>query len=210
MERALRQLVSRAYGSGFACPYSRITGFPRSGIFSSFLCNVKIAQVKEKSVDRNQRIFGGGGWIRTTVGIASRFTVCPLWPLGNTPVFTCAPRKGWSWWTDLNPRPADYKAGSGGPISSFETCLGLLSHLAGPVPAPFAHGVHRLLFRRGSAGGSEARAGTGGRNSKLLRKCRVFANRMIAHITPEFRLKLRSVRQIELIAAYEYLIGNVL
>ena len=30
--------------------------------------------------------FGGGGWIRTTVGIASRFTVCPLWPLGNTPV----------------------------------------------------------------------------------------------------------------------------
>ena len=32
-------------------------------------------------------IFGGGGWIRTTVGIASRFTVCPLWPLGNTPVF---------------------------------------------------------------------------------------------------------------------------
>ena len=30
---------------------------------------------------------GGGGWIRTTVGIASRFTVCPLWPLGNTPVF---------------------------------------------------------------------------------------------------------------------------
>ena len=32
---------------------------------------------------------GGGGWIRTTVGIASRFTVCPLWPLGNTPIFTC-------------------------------------------------------------------------------------------------------------------------
>ena len=29
---------------------------------------------------------GGGGWIRTTVGIASRFTVCPLWPLGNTPI----------------------------------------------------------------------------------------------------------------------------
>jgi len=22
--------------------------------------------------------FGGGGWIRTNVGIASRFTVCPL------------------------------------------------------------------------------------------------------------------------------------
>ncbi len=29
---------------------------------------------------------GGGGWIRTTEGIASRFTVCPLWPLGNSSV----------------------------------------------------------------------------------------------------------------------------
>ncbi len=28
-------------------------------------------------------LFGGGGWIRTTEGGASRFTVCPLWPLGN-------------------------------------------------------------------------------------------------------------------------------
>ena len=32
---------------------------------------------------------GGGGWIRTTVGVASRFTVCPLWPLGNTPIWNC-------------------------------------------------------------------------------------------------------------------------
>ncbi len=48
-------------------------------------------------------LFGGGRWIRTTEGIASRFTVCPLWPLGNSPILI------WSWWTDLNPRPADYK-----------------------------------------------------------------------------------------------------
>ena len=47
---------------------------------------------------------GGGRWIRTTEGIASRFTVCPLWPLGNSPMFN------WSWWTDSNPRPADYKS----------------------------------------------------------------------------------------------------
>ena len=50
---------------------------------------------------------GGGRWIRTTEGIASRFTVCPLWPLGNSPIFSCAV---WSWWTDSNPRPADYKS----------------------------------------------------------------------------------------------------
>ena len=30
--------------------------------------------------------YGGGRWIRTTEGIASRFTVCPLWPLGNSPI----------------------------------------------------------------------------------------------------------------------------
>lgn len=29
---------------------------------------------------------GGGWWIRTTEGVASRFTVCPLWPLGNLPI----------------------------------------------------------------------------------------------------------------------------
>ncbi len=32
---------------------------------------------------------GGGRWIRTTEGIASRFTVCPLWPLGNSPILNC-------------------------------------------------------------------------------------------------------------------------
>ena len=31
---------------------------------------------------------GGGRWIRTTEGIASRFTVCPLWPLGNSPILS--------------------------------------------------------------------------------------------------------------------------
>ena len=27
---------------------------------------------------------GGGEWIRTTESVANRFTVCPLWPLGNS------------------------------------------------------------------------------------------------------------------------------
>ena len=31
-------------------------------------------------------LLGGGRWIRTIEGIASRFTVCPLWPLGNSPI----------------------------------------------------------------------------------------------------------------------------
>ena len=40
-------------------------------------------------------IFGGGRWIRTIEGIASRFTVCPLWPLGNSPI--CNFVRRWSW-----------------------------------------------------------------------------------------------------------------
>ena len=45
---------------------------------------------------------------------SNRFTVCPLWPLGNSPltisdIYRLLPIK-WSWWTDSNPRPADYKS----------------------------------------------------------------------------------------------------
>ena len=29
---------------------------------------------------------GGGRWIRTTEVSDNRFTVCPLWPLGNSPI----------------------------------------------------------------------------------------------------------------------------
>ena len=54
--------------------------------------------------------FGGGWWIRTTEGIASRFTVCPLWPLGKSPKYNMQFKYRWSWWTDSNPRPADYKS----------------------------------------------------------------------------------------------------
>ena len=32
-------------------------------------------------------VSGGRGWIRTTEALSSRFTVCPHWPLGNTPLF---------------------------------------------------------------------------------------------------------------------------
>ena len=37
-------------------------------------------------------LFGGRGWIRTTEAESSRFTVCPHWPLGNTPIFFCIRR----------------------------------------------------------------------------------------------------------------------
>ncbi len=53
--------------------------------------------------------FGGRGRIRTIEAKRNRFTVCPLWPLGNSPICNIAKIK-WSWWTDSNPRPADYKS----------------------------------------------------------------------------------------------------
>ena len=53
---------------------------------------------------------GGRRWIRTTEVTDNRFTVCPLWPLGNSPLFNKIAGEKWSWWTDSNPRPADYKS----------------------------------------------------------------------------------------------------
>ena len=46
---------------------------------------------------------GGGWWIRTTEVSDNRFTVCPLWPLGKSPIL-------WSWRTESNHQPADYKS----------------------------------------------------------------------------------------------------
>ena len=34
-----------------------------------------------------QAKLNGRRWIRTTEAICSRFTVCPLWPLGNPPIY---------------------------------------------------------------------------------------------------------------------------
>ena len=41
------------------------------------------------SVDKSAFFVGGSGWIRTTEVSDNRFTVCPLWPLGNAPLFFC-------------------------------------------------------------------------------------------------------------------------
>ena len=44
------------------------------------------ANITEKIRLQSKRIFsGGGGRIRTIEAKRSRFTVCPLWPLGNSP-----------------------------------------------------------------------------------------------------------------------------
>ena len=51
-------------------------GFVKKNIFS----------IKQKIRKLLLSDFGGSGWIRTTEVSDNRFTVCPLWPLGNAPV----------------------------------------------------------------------------------------------------------------------------
>ena len=84
--------------------------------FDAVLARVARPNIKEKSPNANcvQTQSGGERWIRTIEVTDNRFTVCPLWPLGNLPIFNCSAcpdlESRWSWWTDLNPRPADYKS----------------------------------------------------------------------------------------------------
>ena len=64
--------------------------FGGSMLFESTLAAPFSRQVKQKlryPLDTGVR--GGRGWIRTTEAESSRFTVCPHWPLGNTPIFSC-------------------------------------------------------------------------------------------------------------------------
>ena len=49
----------------------------------------RISLQSRKETHRKVCLFsGGGGRIRTIEAIRSRFTVCPLWPLGNSPIFS--------------------------------------------------------------------------------------------------------------------------
>ena len=67
--------------------------FGGSMLFSSTLVVRYKVQIKQKLQRHNNAgVLGGRGWIRTTEAESSRFTVCPHWPLGNTPIFFCVRR----------------------------------------------------------------------------------------------------------------------
>ena len=64
--------------------------FGGSMLFESTLAAPFSRQVKQKlRYPLDTGVLGGRGWIRTTEAESSRFTVCPHWPLGNTPIFSC-------------------------------------------------------------------------------------------------------------------------
>ena len=68
-------------------------------------------------VDKCVLFSGGSGWIRTTEVSDNRFTVCPLWPLGKSPLSL----QDWSWRTESNHQPADYKSAAL-PLSHASIC----------------------------------------------------------------------------------------
>ncbi len=88
---------------------------------------------------------GGGWWIRTTEVSDNRFTVCPLWPLGKSPILL----QDWSWRTESNHQPADYKSAAL-PLShaSILPCNGdILSHKYQFVNSKFKFFYFFILFK---------------------------------------------------------------
>ena len=82
-----------AAGSGRRCctgAFSPAGLFGGSMLFESTLASPFSRQIKQKlRYPLDTGVLGGRGWIRTTEAESSRFTVCPHWPLGNTPIFFC-------------------------------------------------------------------------------------------------------------------------
>ena len=64
----------------FLCPFCPKTAAPAQ----PRICK------KRPGPSHGPGLTGGRGWIRTTEALSSRFTVCPHWPLGNTPSFCLA------------------------------------------------------------------------------------------------------------------------
>ena len=58
---------------------------PLRHILFSYIPIAEIRRIRASTVALS-RYVNGRRWIRTTEGSASRFTVCPLWPLGNSPM----------------------------------------------------------------------------------------------------------------------------
>ena len=73
---------------------------------AQYYFNCPFSKIKNRHAETCRFLVGEDGF-EPSKRRRNRFTVCPLWPLGNSPIFSC---KKWSWQTDSNPRPADYKS----------------------------------------------------------------------------------------------------
>ena len=82
---SLCEFMKRSAFFVFNVPKAR---FIAAGDFILHAPQVRFIPPNKKPPDGGGFLFGGGRWIRTTEVSDNRFTVCPLWPLGNSP---------WSW-----------------------------------------------------------------------------------------------------------------
>ncbi len=76
---------------GFCLPVSaaKIQAAVTSRRFSSTRhCGSRTYAKENRQCISTLAVFYGRGWIRTTEAESSRFTVCPHWPLGNTPIYS--------------------------------------------------------------------------------------------------------------------------
>ena len=64
--------------------------------------------MRKNAPPTGETFFGGGGWIRTTEANRNRFTVCPLWPLGNSSIFSFSNQ------IEAQPSGFDWTDGAGG------------------------------------------------------------------------------------------------
>ena len=78
--------ASKKAPQGLFCPPDCTAGRCCSNPPSRVKLNIS-DKTKTSAYFHTLRFFGGRGWIRTTEAESSRFTVCPHWPLGNTPIF---------------------------------------------------------------------------------------------------------------------------
>ena len=93
----------------FVCEYTQLN-IPKFGCSVGYILVCKVEpELIGKRVQNVYRVFiyaetlvftrvskknGGGWWIRTTEVGDNRFTVCPLWPLGKSPMLRCLVRIG--------------------------------------------------------------------------------------------------------------------
>ena len=93
-----------------------------------FIVRIRTSAHNKKSNTERCWIFcGGGGRIRTIEAKRSRFTVCPLWPLGNSPILICLT------WLCMEPVDGLVQSMNGSVKPSPATLARVAFHFSSPV-----------------------------------------------------------------------------
>ena len=117
--------VAKSYSFPLRVCSTRISPLAKTGKLAVFLLTTTILPKQKAPPFSGAHCFGGRGWIRTTEARRNRFTVCPLWPLGNSP------KSNVSYYTTVRSCLSSIKT------DFFTTILVASIHLGEPVTAKF-------------------------------------------------------------------------